>query len=213
MGSDVKKDTNPKDAVGIAKAPLTVIPQTLLGELGVALLEGARKYGRHNWRVAGVRASVYIDAAWRHLADWWEGEDIDPDSDLNHITKAIASLTVLRDAMIQDSWVDDRPPPTKKGWLKELNARAKRVLEKYPDAVDPYTHQHTTRMSVGSVKCLQCMGDRVYVDGSRDLTHPQDTCTCEEMIIETVQHPTCELETCYMRVGRVGERCHIHGAE
>ncbi|SVD92517.1 uncharacterized protein METZ01_LOCUS445371, partial [marine metagenome] len=30
-------------------------------------MEGAIKYGRHNYRIAGVRASVYIDATIGHL--------------------------------------------------------------------------------------------------------------------------------------------------
>lgn len=107
------KDTNPKDAVGIKKPPFSTLSFAVLLEVGVAMLEGAMKYGRHNYRVAGVRASVYIDATLRHIAYWWEGEDVDPDSKLIHITKAIASLCVLRDAMIQGLWVDDRPPKSK----------------------------------------------------------------------------------------------------
>jgi len=52
------KDTNPKDACGTKKVPFSVLPWQVLAEIGLALLEGARKYGRHNYRVAGVRASV-----------------------------------------------------------------------------------------------------------------------------------------------------------
>ena len=53
--------------------------------------EGARKYGRHNYRVIGVRGSVYYDATLRHVTAWWEGEDLDPERGINHISKAIAS--------------------------------------------------------------------------------------------------------------------------
>ena len=83
-----------------------------MAEVGVGMLEGSIKYGRHNYRAIGVRAEVYYDAARRHIDAWWEGEDIDPDSGLSHITKAICSLVVLRDAMIQGKLFDDRPPPT-----------------------------------------------------------------------------------------------------
>jgi len=134
------KDTNPKDAVGTKKVPISVLPFPVLGEVALALLEGARKYGRHNWRVAGVRASVYIDAViMRHLGPFWEGEDIDPDSGLNHITKAIAGLTVLRDSMIQGNWVDDRPPKSPNGWKDDLNKKTAIIIEKYPNALEPYT--------------------------------------------------------------------------
>jgi len=112
------KDTNPKDAVGTKKVPVSVLPMPVLGEVGLALLEGARKYGRHNYRVAGVRGSVYIDACFRHLASWWEGEDVDPDSGLSHITKAIAGLVVLRDSMLMENWKDDRPPKIKDRWVQ-----------------------------------------------------------------------------------------------
>lgn len=133
------KPTNPKDSVGIKKVPFSVIPQGVVAELGLAMLEGARKYGRHNYRNAGVRASVYFDATERHLADWWEGTDIDPDSGLSHITKAIASLTVLRDSMIKGNWVDDRPPRMDEGWLQEYNKKAADIIEKYPNAATPFT--------------------------------------------------------------------------
>jgi hypothetical protein len=135
-----KKETNPKDAVGVKKAPLSVVPMNVVHELGIAMLEGARKYGRHNYREAGVRASVYFDATHRHVNAWWEGEDLDPDSGLSHITKAIATLTVLRDCMMQHKWEDDRPPKVVNAlWLSNLNARAADVIVKYADAVDPIT--------------------------------------------------------------------------
>ena len=128
------KDTNPKDAIGIRKAPMSAVPTQVLLELGVAMLEGAAKYGRHNYRFAGIRSSVYFDAVVRHLFAWWEGEDIDPDSGLSHITKAIATLVVLRDAQMQGKVVDDRPPSARDQlWLKHLNERAAAVLDKHAD--------------------------------------------------------------------------------
>jgi len=137
--SEHVKDTNPKDAVGTGKVPFSTISAPVMAEVGLAMLEGGRKYGRHNYREAGVRASVYYDATFRHLTGWWEGEDIDPDSGLNHITKAIAGLTVLRDSMLYENWVDDRPPKVKAGWIQEHNKLAKKIIEKYPNAKEPYT--------------------------------------------------------------------------
>lgn len=139
-GADVGKPSNPKDALGIKKVPMSTVSGPVLAELGVAMLEGALKYGRHNYRVIGVRASVYYDAVSRHTQAWWEGEDLDPVSGVSHITKAIASLVVLRDAMIQGNWVDDRPPPSPPGWLESLNDKVAALLEKYPDPVAPYVN-------------------------------------------------------------------------
>ena len=126
------KDTNPKDAIGISKAPMSTVSAAVLMEVGVAMLEGASKYGRHNYRAAGVRASVYYDALMRHAMAWWEGEDNDPDSGMSHITKAITTLVVLRDAMIQDKFTDDRPPRSAP-FLPALSDTAAALLVKHAD--------------------------------------------------------------------------------
>jgi hypothetical protein len=139
MKHDVKQ-TNPKDGIGICKTPISVLPAQVLLECGLALYEGDRKYGRSNYRVSGVRASVYYDACMRHLMGWWEGTDIDPDSGISHVTKAIAGLMVLRDSMLNENWTDDRPPRVKnKTFLKEFNEKAKELVEKYPDPVPAWT--------------------------------------------------------------------------
>ncbi len=138
------KPSNPKDIVGIKKTPMSTIPSGVLGEVGVGMLEGALKYGRHNFRIIGVRGSVYYDATMRHLMSWWEGEDIDPDSGLSHVTKAICSLIVLRDAMMQGCFTDDRPPRSVE-WIKDLNQKSEALLEKYPNPVAPYTERNRTK--------------------------------------------------------------------
>jgi hypothetical protein len=130
---------NPKDAVGTAKVPFSTVPSRVVAEVGLAMMEGALKYGRHNFRVAGVRASVYYDAAMRHLAAFWEGQDIDPASGLPHVVKAIACMVVLRDSQIQENWVDDRPPKTPGDWVDELNAKAEALLERYPNPLPAFT--------------------------------------------------------------------------
>lgn len=136
----VKKDTNPKDAVGTKKVPMSCVPSVVMAEVGLGMMEGARKYGRHNYRAAGIRASVYYDAALRHLFQWWEGEDIDVDSNLSHITKAIATLVVLRDGMLTNTWTDDRPPQIVPGWMNELNKKAGELIEKYPTSAPAHTN-------------------------------------------------------------------------
>lgn len=126
------KTTNPKDMVGVRKAPMSTVPANVLAELGVAMLEGSLKYGRHNYRAAGVRSSVYYDGTMRHMMAWWEGEDIDPDSGVSHITKAIASLVVFRDAMQRGMVNDDRPPKTE-NFYADLNTRSAELIDRYGD--------------------------------------------------------------------------------
>lgn len=137
------KDSNPKDVIGCKKPPVSTVSEPVLFEVGAAMLEGALKYGRHNYREIGVRSSVYFDAARRHLGDWWEGEDTDPDSGLPHISKAIASLVVLRDAQMQGREFDDRPPKAAKGWMARISQLVTEILERYPDPKEPFTEKGT----------------------------------------------------------------------
>ena len=126
------KLSNPKDSLGIRKAPMSTVSATVLLEVGLAMLEGAAKYGKFNYRAVGVRSSVYYDATMRHLMSWYEGEDVDPDSGMSHITKAIASLVVLRDAMIQGMVDDDRPPRSKLD-MAAYNTHAGEILDRHAD--------------------------------------------------------------------------------
>lgn len=135
------KETNPKDSVGIDKVPLSTVSAVVIAEMGLGMLEGARKYGRHNYRVSGIRASVYYDAVLRHLMAWWEGEDNDKDSGLPHIVKALSALSVLRDAQHNDMVTDDRPPRIKQDWVEDLNKKAKAINKKYPNALPAFTEK------------------------------------------------------------------------
>ena len=135
------KETNPKESAAIMKIPFGTISAPVMAEVGVAMLEGARKYGRHNYRITGIKAQVYYDACKRHLTDWWEGEDIDKASGLSHVTKAIACLVVLRDAMIQGTMDDDRPPPSPQGWQEDLQKVVEELFKKYPECKPAFTHK------------------------------------------------------------------------
>lgn len=126
------KPTNPKDLIGVRKVPMSAVPAGVLMDLALALHEGAVKYGRHNYRGVGVRASVYYDAGIGHLMDWWEGDDVDTESGLSHVTKAIASLVVLRDAMLQDKLTDDRPPRSKV-FKRDFNQLAGEIIDRHAD--------------------------------------------------------------------------------
>jgi len=111
------KPCNPKDAIGSGKIPMHLWPATAtaLGSLG--LLDGMLKYGRSNFRAVGVRASIYYDAASRHLNAWFEGEAVDPDSGLPHLAHALACLAIIVDAEAAGKLNDDRMHP---GGYREL---------------------------------------------------------------------------------------------
>lgn len=102
------KPSNPKDLLGSDRVPLSLWPMTATVLGAMALTEGMVKYGRANFRAVGVRASIYLDACLRHLAQWDDGEEIDPDSGLPHLGKALACLAILVDAQACGKLVDDR---------------------------------------------------------------------------------------------------------
>lgn len=133
------KESNPKDSIGVKKVPFSTVPSPVIAEVGLAMLEGALKYGRHNYRAIGARTSVYYDACLRHLSAYWEGQDIDPDSGLPHIIKAIACLVVLRDSQLMGNSVDDRPPSHSDGWQACLNQKAAELIDKYPNPKEAFT--------------------------------------------------------------------------
>lgn len=136
------KPSNPKDTFGVRKVPLmSVVPTRVLAGLALGMLEGALKYGRHNYRQVGVLTSVYVDATMRHLAAFWEGEDIDEASGakLHHIDKALCSLIVLRDSILQGNVVDDRPPHAHIGWIEDANLVAEDLIDGTKNPKPPVT--------------------------------------------------------------------------
>ncbi len=103
-----KKSTNPKQAVGSTKLPLHLWPASATATGCLGLLEGKGKYGRSNWRASPVIASIYIDAAKRHLDAWFEGEEFAPDSGVPHLANALASIAIVVDAQAAGTLIDDR---------------------------------------------------------------------------------------------------------
>lgn len=107
-GGKATNAENPKDAIGSGKLPIHLWPTTATMMGCIGLLNGMLKYGRGNWKAAGVRASIYYDACHRHLDAWFEGEDIDPDDNVPHLAAALACLAIIVDAQAAGKLNDDR---------------------------------------------------------------------------------------------------------
>jgi len=106
-----RDSTNPKDIVGVRKPALCLVPQSANILEAVVLGLGARKYGSaFNWREKHVKASIYLSAAMRHLAQWFDGQDDDAESGVSHLAHARACLGILLDALATGHLIDDRPP-------------------------------------------------------------------------------------------------------
>lgn len=150
------KETNPKDAIGAKKLPMGLVPDIITAEAALAFTEGALKYGRFNWRVAGVRSSIYHDAMRRHLAKWQNGENRDPVTNVHHLASVIACAGIIMDAAICGKLNDDRPPvaplaqhidnlstlvPQLQEIFKDCNPHQHSCLDK-PEEVMPIIEEH-----------------------------------------------------------------------
>jgi len=131
---------NPKDTVGGSKLPLHLWPTTATAMGSIALLNGALKYGRGNWREVGIRASIYVDACQRHLAAWFEGAECDEEG-VPHLSSALACLAILVDAEAAGKLRDDRNYPG--GYRETVEALTPIVAQLRARHADKSPHHYT----------------------------------------------------------------------
>lgn len=138
------KPSNPKDVIGSRKIDLGLVPDTAVLCMAAALTEGALKYGRFNWRIAGVRSSIYHAAAKRHLAKYWNGQDLEPATTVHHLDSAMACLAIMRDAMLYGKMIDDRPPCPNENAMAEFIDGQEKTVAWLKDLFKEHTpHQFT----------------------------------------------------------------------
>lgn len=136
------KDTNPKDRAATSRLDLSLFPATARAYGALAFTEGDLKYGGYNWRVSGVKASVYYAACNRHLDKWFNGEDYDPSTGLPHLANALACIAVLIDASECAKLNDDRPPSCDMGGiLIRMEADVKELQKLYPNGPERKTEE------------------------------------------------------------------------
>jgi len=102
-------DGNPKTVYGMSKPGIEGVPPAPLFMVGEVMRLGIRKYGLTNWRHEPVTASVYYNAAMRHIFSWWDGQNNDLESGQPHLAHEVACLMILMDARLTDDLNDDRP--------------------------------------------------------------------------------------------------------
>lgn len=103
------KPSNPKDIIGSTKVPLGLVPPLTMAYLAIGHLEGDLKYGRVNWREAGVRFSIYLDAMLRHIGKLRDGEWEDQVTKVPHLASALCCASIIIDAKHAGKLIDDRP--------------------------------------------------------------------------------------------------------
>lgn len=135
------KPSNPKDIIGTDKVPLSLVPGSAIAYQSLGHLEGMLKYGHSNWREAGVRTSIYIDALLRHTLKFVNGEWADPKTHVPHLGSMGACINIIIDAYECGKLVDDRPKSAPVAeTIDRLSAVVKHLRELYKDE---HPHHYT----------------------------------------------------------------------
>lgn len=103
-------DGNPKSLQGAKKFSLRYLPLSANIAMNQAFEDGAQKYGAANWREKGVATTVYVDAALRHIMQYFDGgQRLAADSGVHNLGHAMACLAIIIDAEQEGQLIDDRP--------------------------------------------------------------------------------------------------------
>lgn len=119
---------NPKDEIGVKKVSLDLVPDSGVIHAAMAFKEGARKYGAFNWRSNPVQNDIYVAAARRHIAQYFNGENIDVASGVHNLGCAIACLMIILDSEEKGNIIDNRPAGI------DVTSIMSKVLKTYEDA-------------------------------------------------------------------------------
>jgi hypothetical protein len=84
-----------------------LIPVEALASVARLYGEGAKKYSEHNWR-KGYEWSKSYAALQRHLAEFWKGVDIDPETGQPHLAAVVFHAFTLLTFMQEHPGFDDR---------------------------------------------------------------------------------------------------------
>lgn len=91
----------------LGKIRYELLPPGPLREVARVYTMGAAKYSDDNWRSGMSWRRVY-GALQRHLNAFWGGENIDPESHLNHLAHAVFGCFALMEYIVTHPELDDR---------------------------------------------------------------------------------------------------------
>ena len=83
-----------KDSLSEDKLRYSLIDPAFLAEVTSVMSNGAKKYSVDNWQKCHD-VSLYIDALFRHIEAWRQGEKNDPEWDCHHLAHAACNLMFL----------------------------------------------------------------------------------------------------------------------
>ena len=89
------------------KPDLTMVSRTFVEQVAKVMMFGATKYGRDNY-LEGMSVLRLLAAAQRHIKAFEDGEDTDPESNLNHLAHAAANLNMIMNLERHSKLKDNR---------------------------------------------------------------------------------------------------------
>lgn len=116
------------DKFDAKKADLSLIPAVAEEAVARAMMYGEKKYGRYNY-CKGHEASQLIAAAKRHLSNWMEGEENDPESGVSHLGHAMANCLMILHQQQLGTLRDNRHATTQKAQVIRMEPQ---VVSKEP---------------------------------------------------------------------------------
>lgn len=94
----MKFDTN--------KLRYDLVPPIIIEELAKVFTYGAKKYKPKNYLECTDR-DRFVAALFRHIEAWRKGEDIDPESNLHHLSHAACNITILMELISNETFEKD----------------------------------------------------------------------------------------------------------
>lgn len=95
------------------KPDLSLLPKDALFEIAQVLMMGEKKYGRYNWQNS-IEINRLLAAAMRHILQFNDGEDNDPESGRSHLAHGACNLMFAIWMMKHRPDVDNRRKPVEK---------------------------------------------------------------------------------------------------
>jgi len=91
------------------KPKYALLPYDAIEEVAKVLTYGEKKYGARNWE-KGMAWDRVFSATMRHLVKWWQkGEDVDPETGINHLAHAACDVLMLLAFQLRGVGEDNRP--------------------------------------------------------------------------------------------------------
>lgn len=147
------------------KLPYDLIPTEAEEGLARVLAHGAKKYSPRNWE-KGMDWSIPYGALRRHLSAWWNGEELDKESGLSHLSHILCNTAFLivyeqrgvgKDNRPVIKTIDPKNLPKTTELANQLDAYRKELVEKHSGETEPPAGLgKAVRELARSRKCSRC---------------------------------------------------------